>query len=451
MSPMKKEALDTLFDEFQKYNHIDHSLNEKYGVKRGLRNSDGTGVLVGLTQICNVHGYILSEGEKCPIEGELTYRGVNIQDMVASCVAENRYGYEEVSYLLLFGHLPNQKQLDFYCQVLSQVRALPQSFVQDMILKAPSRDIMNKLGRSILALYSYDPFSQDEGLEAELKKAIYIIARMPTIMVNSYMAKIGTYDNQSTYFHPVRPGETVAQSILSTLRPDRAYTEEEAHLLDICLMLHAEHGGGNNSTFVCRAMTSSGTDAYAAYSAAVGALKGFRHGGANIRVCQMFDAIKAYVKHWDNDEEIKEALRMVLNKQLGDGSGLIYGMGHAVYTLSDPRATILRDNAAKLASIKGMEDEFNLLKKIEQLTPEVFAETKGYCKDICANVDLYSGFVYRMLGIPSDLFTPLFATARISGWAAHRIEEYATCSRIMRPAYKAVVKNKPYIPMEDRL
>ena len=224
--PMKKESLDTLFNEFQKYNHIDPALNERYGVKRGLRNADGTGVLAGLTQICNVHGYILNEGEKCPVEGELTYRGVNVRDMVESCVAENRFGYEEVSYLLLFGHLPNQKQLDFYRQVLSQVRALPQSFVQDMILKAPSRDIMNKIGRSILALYSYDEFSQDEGLEAELKKAIYIIARMPTIMVNSYMAKIGTYDNQSTYFHPVRPGETVAQSILSTLRITREYTEE---------------------------------------------------------------------------------------------------------------------------------------------------------------------------------------------------------------------------------
>ena len=320
-----------------------------------------------------------------------------------------------------------------------------------MILKAPSRDIMNKIGRSILALYSYDEFSQDEGLEAELKKAIYIIARMPTIMVNSYMAKIGTYDNQSTYFHPVRPGETVAQSILSTLRITREYTEEEAHLLDICLMLHAEHGGGNNSTFVCRAMTSSGTDAYAAYSAAVGALKGFRHGGANIKVCQMFDAIKGAVKDWSNDEEIRGALRAVLDKKLGDGSGLIYGMGHAVYTLSDPRAVMLRDNAEKLAKIKGMEEEFHLLKKIEQLTPEVIAEKKGNGKDICGNVDLYSGFVYRMLGLPQELFTPLFATARISGWAAHRIEEYSTCSRIIRPAYKAVVRNKPYIPIEDRM
>ena len=400
MSPMKKESLDTLFNEFQKYNHIDSALNEKYGVKRGLRNADGTGVLAGLTQICNVHGYIMNEGEKCPVDGELTYRGINVRDMVESCVAENRFGYEEVSYLLLFGHLPNQKQLDFYRQVLSQVRALPMGFVQDMILKAPSRDIMNKLGRSILALYSYDEFSQDEGLEAELKKAIYIIARMPTIMVNSYMAKIGNYDNKSTYFHPVRPGESVAQSILSTLRLTREYTDEEAHLLDICLMLHAEHGGGNNSTFVCRAMTSSGTDAYAAYSAAVGSLKGFRHGGANIRVCQMFEAIKAQVKDWGNDDQIREALRMVLDKKLGDGSGLIYGMGHAVYTLSDPRAIMLRDNAEKLAKIKGMEDEFQLLKKIEQLTPEVFAEKKDSSKNICANVDLYSGFVYRMLGLP---------------------------------------------------
>ena len=367
MSPMKKESLDTLFNEFQKYNHIDSALNEKYGVKRGLRNADGTGVLAGLTQICNVHGYIMNEGEKCPVDGELTYRGINVRDMVESCVAENRFGYEEVSYLLLFGHLPNQKQLDFYRQVLSQVRALPMGFVQDMILKAPSRDIMNKLGRSILALYSYDEFSQDEGLEAELKKAIYIIARMPTIMVNSYMAKIGNYDNKSTYFHPVRPGESVAQSILSTLRLTREYTDEEAHLLDICLMLHAEHGGGNNSTFVCRAMTSSGTDAYAAYSAAVGSLKGFRHGGANIRVCQMFEAIKAQVKDWGNDDQIREALRMVLDKKLGDGSGLIYGMGHAVYTLSDPRAIMLRDNAEKLAKIKGMEDEFQLLKRLNSL------------------------------------------------------------------------------------
>jgi len=447
---MKKEALDTLFGEFRKYNCIDNSLRARYGVKSGLRNADGTGVLAGLTQICNVHGYVMSDDEKCPSEGELTFRGINLIDLINACKAEQRYGYEEVSYLLLFGRLPNEQQLAFYRDTLAQVRALPQSFVQDMILKAPSRDIMNKLGRSILALYSYDDFAQDEGLEAELKKAIYIIARMPTIMVNSYMAKIGSYDNQSTYFHPVRPEETVAQSILSTLRIDRSYTEEEAKLLDICLMLHAEHGGGNNSTFVCRAMTSSGTDAYAAYSAAVGSLKGFRHGGANIKVCQMFDAIKGHVKDWKDDEEVKAALRLVMNKQLGDGTGLIYGMGHAVYTLSDPRAIMLRDSAEKLAEIKGMEDELNLLKKVEQLSPEVFAENKGG-KDICANVDLYSGFVYRMLGIPEDLFTPLFATARISGWAAHRIEEYSTCSRIMRPAYKAVSRKRAYVPMSDRI
>lgn len=447
---MKRESLDTLFAEFKKYNYIDAALNEKYNVKRGLRNSDGTGVLAGLTQICNVHGYVMNEGEKTPVEGELTYRGIDVRDMVQSCIEEKRYGYEEVSYLLLFGHLPNRKQLEFYRTTLSQARALPMDFVQDMILKSPSRDIMNKIGRSLLSLYSYDDFAEETGLEAELKKALHIIARMPTIMVNGYMAKIGHFDNESTYFHPVRPGETIAQSILSTLRITREYTEEEAHLLDICLMLHAEHGGGNNSTFVCRAMTSSGTDAYAAYSAAVGALKGFRHGGANIKVVEMFDTIKKGVKNWESDEEVSDFLWDIIQKKEGDGTGLIYGMGHAVYTLSDPRAIMLRDSAEKLADEKGMRDEFELLKKVERLTPQVMAERKGSQKEMCANVDLYSGFVYRMLGIPQELFTPLFATARMSGWCAHRIEEYMTCSRIMRPAYKSVVKKKNYIPIDER-
>lgn len=448
--PMKRESLDTLFEEFKKYNYIDAALNEKYNVKRGLRNSDGTGVLAGLTQICNVHGYVINEGEKYPEEGELTYRGIDVREMVQSCIDENRYGYEEVSYLLLFGHLPNEKQLEFYKTVLSQARALPMDFVQDMILKSPSRDIMNKIGRSILSLYSYDDFAEETGVQAELKKALYIIARMPTIMVNGYMAKIGHYDNESTYFHPVRPNETIAQSILSTLRITREYTEEEAHLLDICLMLHAEHGGGNNSTFVCRALTSAGTDAYAAYSGAVGSLKGFRHGGANRKVSEMLETIKQGVRHWDSDEEVSDFLWEIIQKKKGDGSGLIYGMGHAVYTLSDPRAIILRDNAQKLAEAKGMLDEFGLIKRIERLTPVVMAERKGSTKEMCANVDLYSGFVYRMLGIPEELFTPLFATARMSGWCAHRIEEYMTCSRIMRPAYKSVVRKKPYVPIRER-
>ncbi|MBR6789715.1 MAG: citrate synthase [Oscillospiraceae bacterium] len=445
-----KDSMDILFEQFKKHNYIDSSLNERYNVKRGLRNSDGTGVLAGLTQICNVHGYVLNEGDKTPAEGELTYRGIDVRDLVQSCVEENRYGYEEVSYLLLFGHLPNKQQLEFYRTVLSQARALPADFVQDMILKSPSRDVMNKIGRSILSLYSYDDFAEETGVEAELKKAVYIIARMPTIMVNGYMAKIGHFDNESTYFHPVRPGETIAQSILSTLRITREYTEEEAHLLDICLMLHAEHGGGNNSTFVCRAMTSSGTDAYAAYSAAVGSLKGFRHGGANIKVTEMFETVKANVRNWESESEVSDVLWDILQKKKGDGTGLIYGMGHAVYTLSDPRAVILRDNAEKLADKKGMRDEFELLKKIEQLTPVVMAEKKGSSKDMCANVDLYSGFVYRMLGIPQELFTPLFATARMSGWCAHRLEEYSTCSRIMRPAYKNVVKKRTYLPIDER-
>ena len=334
--------------------------------------------------------------------------------------------------------------------VLSQARALPTDFIQDMVIKAPSKDIMNKMGRSILALYSYDDFADENTLEGELKKALYIIARMPVIMVNSYQAKIGHYDNASTYYHPLRPEESMAESILSTLRPTREYTKEEALLLDTCLMLHAEHGGGNNSTFICRALTSSGTDAYSAYSGAIGALKGFRHGGANIKVVQMFEEIKRGVKHWESDEEIKDFLRQIMDKKKGDGTGLIYGMGHAVYTLSDPRAVILRDSAQKLAEKEGMLDEFELLKSVERLAPEVFLEKKGDGKVVSANVDFYSGFVYRMLKIPVELYTPLFAVSRMSGWCAHRIEEFMTCSRIIRPAYKSIVKNKKYLPISER-
>ena len=446
----KKETINTLCEEFKKHNYIDPSLNEKYNVKRGLRNSDGTGVLAGLTQICNVHGYVINEGEKQPVDGELTYRGYDIRDLISACAKEGRYGYEEVSYLLLFGVLPTAEQLEFFRMVLAQARSLPQDFVQDMILKAPSKDIMNKLARSVLALYSYDEFAEESSLEGELRKAIYIIARMPTMMVNAYQAKIGHYDNKSTYFHPVRPDESLAQSILSTLRIDREYTEEEAHLLDICLMLHAEHGGGNNSTFVCRTLTSSGTDAYSAYSGAIGSLKGFRHGGANISVVRMFDAIKKGVSDWKDDEEITAFLTGILDRRYGDRTGLIYGMGHAVYTLSDPRAQILRDSAERLAAEKGMTEELMLLKSIERLAPAAIASRKGDKKAICANVDLYSGFVYRMLGIPDELFTPLFAVARMSGWCAHRIEEYTTCSRIIRPAYKSVVRRQTYQPIEKR-
>ena len=447
---VKKESLNTLFNEFKKYNYIDPALNEKYDVKRGLRNSDGTGVLAGLTQICNVHGYIINEGGKQPVDGELTFRGVNIVDLVKACAEEQRFGYEEVAYLLLFGSLPDKKQLEFFRMVLSQARTLPADFIQDMVIKAPSKDIMNKMGRSILALYSYDEFADENSLEGELRKALYTIARMPVIMVNSYQAKIGHYDNASTYYHPLRPNESMAESILSTLRPDRKYTKDEALLLDICLMLHAEHGGGNNSTFVCRTLTSAGTDAYSAYSGAVGSLKGFRHGGANIKVVQMIEEIKRGVKNWEDEEEIKEYLRQIVDKKKGDGTGLIYGMGHAVYTLSDPRAVVLRDSAEKLAKQQGMLEEFEFLKRIEKLAPEVLAEKKGDSKVVCANVDFYSGFVYRMLKIPVELYTPLFAVSRMAGWCAHRIEEFMTCSRIIRPAYKSIVKKKEYTPIDKR-
>ena len=447
---VKKESISTLCEEFRKYNYIDPSLNERYNVKRGLRNADGTGVLAGLTQICNVHGYVLNEGEKQPVQGELTYRGYNIRDLIRGARESGRFGYEEVSYLLLFGSLPDQSQLEFYQMILSQARSLPQDFVQDMILKAPSKDIMNKLGRSVLALYSYDEFAEESSLESELRKAVYIIARMPTMMVNAYQAKIGHYDNKSTYFHPVRPGESMAQSILSTLRIDREYTEEEAKLLDTCLMLHAEHGGGNNSTFVCRALTSAGTDAYSAYSGAIGALKGFRHGGANIKVVQMFDAIKEGVQDWKDDEEVAHFLGEIMDKKKGDGSGLIYGLGHAVYTKSDPRAVSIKKYAGKLAGEKGRERKFHLLQNIERLGPEVMRDVRGVTKPICANVDLYTGFVYSMLGIPADMYTAIFAMARLAGWCAHRMEELYGAGRIIRPAYNSIMGDGNYVPMSQR-
>ena len=446
---VKKESISTLCEEFRKYNYIDPSLNERYNVKRGLRNADGTGVLAGLTQICNVHGYVLNEGEKQPVQGELTYRGYNIKDLIQGARDGGRYGYEEVSYLLLFGSLPDQSQLEFYQMILSQARSLPQEFIQDMILKAPSKDIMNKLGRSVLALYSYDEFAEESSLESELRKAVYIIARMPTMMVNAYQAKIGHYDNKSTYFHPVRPGESMAQSILSTLRIDREYTEEEARLLDTCLMLHAEHGGGNNSTFVCRALTSAGTDAYSAYSGAIGALKGFRHGGANIKVVQMFDIIKQGVRDWKDDEEISHFLGEIMDKKQGDGSGLIYGMGHAVYSVSDPRSRIMERFAEGLSKEKGREDEYGLYMRVARLAPQVIAEKRRIYKGVSANVDFYSGFIYSMLDLPMELYTPIFACARIAGWSAHRIEELINAGKIIRPAYKAIHPERAFPGMES--
>lgn len=450
MKTEHKEPIELLCGEIVNNNQIDPHFYDKFHVKRGLRNEDGTGVVAGLTNICNVHGYLLNEGEKQPMEGELIYRGYNIADIVQNVQRENRFGYEEIIYLLLLGELPNQIQLENFQRIIATRRELPEGFAEDMIIKAPSSNIMNKLARSVLALYSYDGDAEDQSIEKEIAKSISLIARLPAIMVNAYRVKRRIYDKDSLIMHQLRPEETTAQSILSTLRPDRNYTDEEAKLLDLCLMLHAEHGGGNNSTFVCRAVTSSGTDTYASYSAAISSLKGRRHGGANIKVAQMLEEMKENVADWENDGQVADYLRKIIRKEAGDGTGLIYGMGHAVYTLSDPRAKILKSSAMKMAKGTEIEREFHLLDAIERLTPLVFEEEKHDKKIMCANVDLYSGLVYQMLKIPQELYTPMFAISRMAGWSAHRIEELLTGGRIIRPAYKAIAKERVYTPLCER-
>ena len=443
--------MQNLCNNLKEYSRIDQSLYTKFHIKRGLRRSDGTGVLAGITNICNVHGYIVNEGEKESIPGELFYRGYNIYDLVNGAEKEQRYGFEETAYLLLFGKLPTADELEAFNHYLSMHRELPSGFVVDMMMKAPSKNVMNKLARSILSLYSYnDADCEDTSIESELRTAISLIAKMPILMVNAYQVKRRHFDNQTLFMHPLRPDERTAETILSMLRPDRQYSPEEAKLLDTLLMLHAEHGGGNNSTFTCRVLTSSGTDAYSAYSSAVCALKGPKHGGANLKVSAQLEEFKANIRHWDNEGEVADYIRKVLRREAGDRSGLIYGMGHAVYTLSDPRAVILKKKAFQLAKGKEIEREFLLLDTIERLTPVLMKEERGIEKAVCANVDMYSGLVYRMLQIPEELYTPLFAVSRMAGWSAHRMEELMTGGRIIRPAYKAIPKNQHYVPIAER-
>ena len=443
-------ARKILCERFIANNTIDPKLYEKYTVKRGLRNADGTGVTAGLTNICNVHGYVVNEGEKSPIEGQLIYRGYNINDLVENVEKEKRFGYEEIVYLLLMGSLPKKEELDAFKSIIAECRVLPDNFFEDMILKAPSKNIMNKMARSLLALYSYDDDPENRSPEYEMATAISIISKLPNIMVWAYQVKKRSFDGMSLFMHPLIEGHSTAEMILSALRPDRQFTDEEAKMLDLMLMLHAEHGGGNNSTFSCRVLTSSGTDPYSAYAAAIGSLKGPKHGGANLKVVGMHDCIKENVSNWEDEGEVADFLRKIIRKEAYDKSGLIYGMGHAVYTLSDPRAVLLKKYAKRMAEGTEHEKEFNLLDTVERLVPEIFAEEKGSDKKMCANVDMYSGFVYRMLGIPEDLFTPLFAVSRMAGWCAHRFEELVTGRRIIRPAYKAVAKEKPYVPIDQR-
>ena len=446
MDEFIKNISETAFEK----NKIELDLYSRYDVKRGLRNVDNTGVLVGLTEIGDVHGYIIDEKEKIPVEGRLLYRGIDINDIVEGFQKEKRYGYEEVCYLLLFGELPDKQTLDQFSGLLDENRDLPDGFTENMILKAPSTDIMNKLARSVLVSYSYDPNPDDITISNIIRQSIELIARFPTMTAYGYQAKVHYHDKKSLFIHNPQKGIGTSENFLSMIRPDMKYSALEAEVLDLALVLHAEHGGGNNSTFSIHVVSSTDTDTYSAIAAGVGSLRGPKHGGANIKVTQMVENIKANVKDWSSEKELKNYLIKILKKEAFDNSGLIYGIGHAVYTLSDPRAVILKEKVKQLSREKGREEEFQLLDMIEKLTPETFAEVRGLEKELSPNVDFYSGFLYSLLNIPIELFTPIFAIARVSGWCAHRIEELVSGGRIIRPAYKNVSFKKSYIPMNQR-
>lgn len=429
---------------------IDKSLYEKYDVKRGLRNANGTGVLVGLTSVGDVVGYDVQDGKKIAIPGKLIYRGYNVEDLIKDAESQNSFGYEQAAYLLLFGELPTAAELAHFREYLGELRTLPPNFTEDMIMKAPSSNIMNKLARGVLASYSYDRNPEDRSISNVLRQCIELISRFGTLVAYAYQAKRRYYDGKSMYIHNPLPELSTSENFLRLIRNNKAFTDDEAKLLDLALILHAEHGGGNNSSLTVHVVSSADTDTYSSIGAAVGSLKGYRHGGANIQVMEMMDDIKAHLTDWTSESQVLEYLRKISNKEAFNGTGLIYGLGHAVYTVNDPRASILRDHAAKLAKEKGLEDEYNLYKLIEKIGPEVLYEKHGTAKKICANVDLYSGFVYSMLNIPRELFTPLFAVSRIAGWSAHRIEEIIAGGRIYRPAYKNVLAERKYVPMNER-
>ena len=430
----------------------EYYISEKYyreDVKRGLRNSDGTGVPVGVTRVGSVLGYMIEDGVRVPVPGQLYYRGIELNEIVEAHRKAGTFGFEEVAFLLLMGFLPSQWELDRFNEIMNRARKLPPGFTEDMIMKNPSRNIMNKLARSVLSLYSYDDNPDDISLDNILLQSVRLVGAFPSIVANAYSVKRHYFGGGSLHIHFPVEGLSTAENFLRMIRPNTKYTEEEAHLLDMMLMVHAEHGGGNNSTFVCRALSSSGTDTYSAIAGAVGSLKGPLHGGANAKVMEQFRTVKANVNPKD-DASIKDFLYKILNKEAGDKSGKIYGLGHAVYTISDPRAVLLKKYARHMAEIKGYDEDFQLLEKIEELGIPMIQNKTGSDMPMCANVDMYSGLVYTMLGIPEDVFTPLFASARIAGWCANRIEEVLTCHRIMRPAYRAMVKRVHYESMSAR-
>lgn len=430
---------------------IDSTLFNKYEVKRGLRDLDGRGVLTGLTEISEIVAYTVVDRELVPCDGELYYQGINIEEIVDGFLSEKRYGYEEVVYLLLFGELPTESELKGLEDMLSYYRrSLPMSFVRDIIMKAPSSDLMNTLSRCVLTLYSYDDMADNTSIPNVLRQCLELVALFPMFSVYGYQTTKYFHEGTSFFLHPPREDYSTAENILHMLRPDSKFTPLEVKILDLALVLHAEHGGGNNSTFTDHVVTSSGTDTYAAISAALGSLKGPRHGGANVKVSLMFEDMKKWVKDWEDEEEIETYLTALLNHQVFDRAGLIYGMGHAVYSLSDPRARTFKKFVEKLAVEKGMMKEFTLYKNVEKLAPKVIADQRHIYKGVSANIDFYSGLVYSMLEIPNELYTPLFAIARIAGWSAHRIEELVNAGRIIRPAYKAVGHHKHYVPMRER-
>jgi citrate synthase len=429
---------------------LDLSLYAKYDVKRGLRDINGKGVLAGLTQVSDVKATEVIDGKEVPCAGSLYYRGYDIKELTKGLIEDDRFGFEEITYLLLFGVLPNQKELEDFSALLGNQRSLPTNFVRDVIMKAPSKDIMNALSRSVLTLYCYDKNPDDTSLPNVLRQCLNLISVFPLLSVYGYQAYSHYIKGKSLYIHNPKKELSTAENILRMLRPNKKYTQLEAKILDLALVLHMEHGGGNNSTFTTHVVSSSGTDTYSAIAAALGSLKGPKHGGANIKVVSMFQDMKKEVSDWTDEEEVRTYLKKLLHKEAFDRKGLIYGMGHAIYSVSDPRAQVLKGFVEQLAEEKGRMKDYNLYSMVERVAPEVIAEERRIYKGVSANVDFYSGFVYSMLDLPLELYTPMFAVARIVGWSAHRMEELINADKIIRPAYKNVLDHTDYIPLSER-
>ncbi len=434
----------------EKNNYIDPALFKKHEVNRGLRDINGNGVLTGLTEISDIQSHKIVEGKKVPCEGKLYYRGVNIEKIVGGFIREKRFGFEEATYLLLFGELPTRRELGDFKDLLANYRSLPTSFVRDIIMKAPSADMMNTLARSVLTLYSYDDAADDTSIPNVLRQCLQLIALFPLLSVYGYQAYSHYHDGNSLFIHSPQPELSTAENLLYILRPDSRFTELEARILDVALVLHAEHGGGNNSTFTTHVVSSSGTDTYSTIAASLGSLKGPKHGGANIKVVRMFEDMKQTVSDWTDEEEVGHYLRALLHKEAFDRAGLIYGMGHAVYSLSDPRANIFKKFVKSLSEEKGLTEEFQLYSLVERLAPQIIAEERHIYKGVSANIDFYSGFVYHMLNLPLELYTPIFAIARIAGWSAHRLEELVNVGKIIRPAYKSITEPRDYVVLDER-